>query len=240
MWCIPTVNAEYVARMEDVLALYAAPPDPQRPVVCFDETPRQLIGEARVPIPAQAGKPRRVDYEYVRHGTANVFVFVDVHRPWRHAKVTDHRASVDFADCMRDLVDDHYPTAARIRVVLDNLSTHSPAALYQAFGPGPTDSQRLEFRPRRNTPAQPDGRDRNASWSSSACPGIAETTLWRRSRRGSTSATPSRPAFGGVTATGARETRPYAAPNQSRHGRRVNRQNHTGQSAGPMIDSNPR
>jgi hypothetical protein len=102
-------------------------------VVCFDETPRQLIGEARVPIPGQSGKPRRVDYEYIRHGTANVFLFVDVHRPWRHAKVTDHRTGVDFAACMRDLVDEHYPQAARIRVVLDNLSTHSAAALYQAF-----------------------------------------------------------------------------------------------------------
>jgi transposase len=135
MWCIPSVNAEYVARMEDVLDLYAAAPDPRRPVVCFDETPRQLIGEARVPIPAEPGKPRRVDYEYVRNGTANVFMFVDVNRPWRHAKVTDHRTCVDFAECMRDLVDEHYPEAERIRVVLDNLSVHSAAALYQAFDP---------------------------------------------------------------------------------------------------------
>jgi transposase len=135
MWCIPAVNAEYVARMEDVLDLYAEPPDPRRPVVCFDETPRQLIGEARVPIQAQPGKPRRVDYEYIRHGTANVFLFVDVHRPWRHAKVTDHRSGIDFAACMRDLVDEHYPEADRIRVVLDNLSSHSAAALYQAFEP---------------------------------------------------------------------------------------------------------
>jgi transposase len=141
MWCIPTVSAEYVARMEDVLALYAEPSDPQRPVVCFDETPRQLIGEARVPIPAEPGKPRHVDYEYVRHGTANVFLFVDIHRPWRHAKVTDQRAGVDFAACMRDLVDTHYPTADRIRVVLDNLSTHSAAALYQAFEP--TEARRI-------------------------------------------------------------------------------------------------
>jgi len=147
MWCIPTVNAEYVARMEDVLDLYAEPPDPRRPVVCFDETPRQLIGEARVPIQAQPGRPRRVDYEYVRHGTANVFLFVDVHRPWRHAKVTDQRTGLDFAACMRDLVDEHYPTAERIRVVLDNLSTHSAAALYQAFEPAEARRilRRLEF-----------------------------------------------------------------------------------------------
>ena len=147
MWCFPTVNAEYVARMEDVLDLYAAAPDPRRPVVCFDETPRQLIGEVRVPIPAEPGKPRRVDYEYVRNGTANVFMFVDVNRPWRHAKVTDHRTCVDFAECMRDLVDQHYPEADRIRVVLDNLSTHSAAALYHAFAPAEARRilSRLEF-----------------------------------------------------------------------------------------------
>lgn len=135
MWCIPTINGEYVARMEDVLALYAEAPDPLRPVVCFDETPRQLIGEERVPIRAEPGKPARVDYEYVRNGTANVFMFVDVNRPWRRAKVTDQRTCVDFAECMRELVDDHYPDAERIRVVLDNLSAHSAGALYQAFAP---------------------------------------------------------------------------------------------------------
>jgi len=135
MWCVPKLDAEYVARMEDVLALYAEPPDPKRPVVCFDETPRQLIGEARVPVRAEPGKRARFDYEYVRNGTANVFMFVDIHRPWRHAKVTDRRACTDFADCMRDLVDVHYPEAERIRVVLDNLSAHSPSALYQTFEP---------------------------------------------------------------------------------------------------------
>jgi transposase len=133
MWCIPKVDAEFVARMEDVLDLYAEPRDDNRPVVCFDETPRQLIGEARVPVVAKPGKPARFDYEYVRNGTANVFMFVDVHRPWRHAKVTDRRACSDFAECMRDLVDVHYPKAERIRVVMDNLSTHSAAALYETF-----------------------------------------------------------------------------------------------------------
>jgi transposase len=135
MWCIPKVDAEFVARMEDVLTLYAEPPDPRRPVVCFDETPRQLIGEARVPVRPEPGKRARFDYEYVRNGTANVFMFVDVNRPWRHAKVTDQRTCVDFAECMRDLVDKHYPEAERIRVVMDNLSAHSAAALYQAFAP---------------------------------------------------------------------------------------------------------
>jgi hypothetical protein len=147
MWCIPQVDAEYVARMEDVLDLYAQPPDPLRPVVCFDETSRQLIGEARVPVPAAPGQPARVDYEYVRNGTANVFLFVDVNRPWRHAKVTDRRTSVDFAECMRDLVDEHYPEARQIRVVMDNLSTHSAAALYQTFEPAEARRilQKLEF-----------------------------------------------------------------------------------------------
>jgi DDE superfamily endonuclease/Homeodomain-like domain len=135
MWCIPKVDAEYVARMEDVLDLYAEAPDERRPVVCFDETPRQLIGESRVPIAAKPGKPARVDYEYVRNGTANVFMFVDAHRPWRHAKVTDRRASRDFAECMRDLVDRHYPNAERVRVVMDNLSTHTPSALYEHLDP---------------------------------------------------------------------------------------------------------
>lgn len=147
MWCIPKVDAEFVARMEDVLALYAEPPDEHRPVVCFDETPRQLIGEERVPVRAEPGKRRRFDYEYVRNGTANVFMFVDVNRPWRHAKVTDQRTCIDFAECMRDLVDEHYPDADRIRVVLDNLSAHSAAALYQRFAPAEARRilSRLEF-----------------------------------------------------------------------------------------------
>jgi transposase len=147
MWCIPKVDAEFVARMEDVLDLYAEPPDERRPVVCFDETPRQLIGESRVPIAAKPGKPARVDYEYVRNGTANVFMFVDAHRPWRHAKVTDRRTSRDFAECMRDLVDKHYPKAERIRVVMDNLSTHTPAALYEHLEPNEARRilRRLEF-----------------------------------------------------------------------------------------------
>ena len=133
MWCIPLVDAEYVARMENVLDLYAEEPDRKRPVICFDESPVQLIGEVRQPIPAKPGQRERYDCEYKRNGTANLFVFVDVHRPWRKVKVTESRASVDFAACMRELVDVHFPKAERIRVVLDNLSTHSAGALYQAF-----------------------------------------------------------------------------------------------------------
>jgi transposase len=135
MWCIPKVDAEYVARMEDVLDLYTTPPAPGTAVVCFDETPRQLIGETRAPVPSEPGGRAHQDYEYCRNGTANVFMFLDAHNPWRHAKVTERRTSVDFANCMRDLVDVHYPNCEQIKVVLDNLSTHSAAALYETFPP---------------------------------------------------------------------------------------------------------
>lgn len=147
MWCIPHVGAEYVARMEDVLDLYAQKPPRGKPVVCFDESPTQLIGEARKPFPAAPGRPVRVDYEYRRNGTANLFVFLDAHRPWRHVKVTENRTGEDFARCMRDLVDVHYPTAKRIRVVLDNLSSHTAAAVYKTFEPPEARRilRRLEF-----------------------------------------------------------------------------------------------
>jgi len=133
MWCIPKVDAEFVARMEDVLDLYGEAPDPRRPVVCFDESPTQLIGEVRQPISAQPGRLARCDYEYRRNGTANLFVFLDAHRSWRKVKVTERRAAEDFAQCMRDLTDIHFPAAECIRVVLDNLSTHAPSALYAAL-----------------------------------------------------------------------------------------------------------
>jgi transposase len=135
MWCIPSIDGEYVARMEDVLELYASKPDLSSPVVCFDETPVQLIGETRVPVPMEPGVPERVDYEYARNGTANLFVFLDAHRPWREVRVTERRTNIDFAHCMRDLSDCYYPDAKRIRVVMDNLSTHKPGALYEALDP---------------------------------------------------------------------------------------------------------
>ena len=148
MWCIPQVDGEYVARMEDVLDLYAEEPDPKCPVVCFDESPIQLIGEVRQPIPAAPGQIERYDYEYKRNGTANLFIVLDVHRPWRKVKVTQRRAAEDYAQCMRELVDVHYPDAEYIRVVQDNLSTHSAGALYQAFPPAEARRilRRLEFR----------------------------------------------------------------------------------------------
>lgn len=135
MWCVPKIDAEYVARMEDVLDLYTRPPAPGTAVVCVDESPRQLIGEVRTPLPAAPGRRARQDYEYRRNGTANVFVAVDAHRPWRMATVTDRRAAVDFATWMRDLVDGPYAETERLQVVLDNLSTHTPAAFYEAFAP---------------------------------------------------------------------------------------------------------
>ena len=147
MWCIPQVDGEYVARMEDLLDLYAQEPDPNHPVVCFDESPAQLIGEVRQPIPAAPGQLERYDYEYKRNGTANMFMVLDVHRPWRKVKVTDRRAAEDYAELMRELVDVHYPDAEYVRVVQDNLSTHTRGALYQAFPPAEARriSRRLEF-----------------------------------------------------------------------------------------------
>jgi len=133
MWCIAKIDGEYIARMEDLLDLYAEPHDPKRPVVCFDESPIQLIGEVRVPIVQKPGKRYRYDSEYKRNGTANLFVMVDANRSWRKVKVTDRRANEDFAVCMRDLVDVDYPDADKVRVVMDNLSTHTASAVYQTF-----------------------------------------------------------------------------------------------------------
>ena len=156
MWCVPKVDGAYVAAMEDVLDLYAEVPDPERPVVCFDESPTQLIDEVRPPIPAAPGRCERYDCEYRRKGTANLFVFLDAHRSWRKVKVTDQRTARDFAQCMRELVDLDYPKAKLIRVVLDNLSTHSAGALYQAF-PAPQAHRILERLEFHHTP-------KHASW----------------------------------------------------------------------------
>jgi len=121
--------------MEDVLDLYAEPYDPKRPIICFDETPYQLIREVRSPLPTQAGQPQRYDYEYHREGTCNLFVYLCPKAGWRHVKVTARRTKEDFAYCMHELVDIHFPDAEVIRIVLDNLNTHTPAALYEVFEP---------------------------------------------------------------------------------------------------------
>ncbi len=146
-WCISEVGAEFVWRMEDVLELYEEPYDPKRPVVCFDEMPYQMVAEKRTPLPQKPGRPQRYDYEYERKGMVNIFTFFEPQRGWRHLDVTDRRTAVDFAEEMRRLVDEHYPEAEKVRVVLDNLNTHTGAALYQAFAPEEARRilRRLEF-----------------------------------------------------------------------------------------------
>jgi len=119
--------------MEDTLDLYAEPYDPRYPHVCFDEVPYQLVAETRIPLPMQPGKPERYDYEYRRNGTCNLFVFFQPLAGWRQVKVTERRTKLDFAQCMKELVDVLFPEAEQIRVTLDNLNTHTPAALYEAF-----------------------------------------------------------------------------------------------------------
>ncbi len=121
--------------MEDVLEVYQRPHDPARPVVCLDETSKQLIAETRVPIAAKPGQPARVDYEYERNGTANLFMMFAPLEGWRRVKVTDRHAAADYAQVLRELSDTHFPDAAKIILVQDNLSTHKPASLYEAFPP---------------------------------------------------------------------------------------------------------
>ena len=133
--------------MEDVLEVYAEPYDPARPKVNFAETTKQLIEETRQPLPAQPGQPQRYDYEYARNGTRNLFLFVEPQAGRRHVHVTEQRTKVDFAHEMQWLVDEGYPEAIVIRVVLDNLNTHKIASLYEAFEPAEARriARKLEF-----------------------------------------------------------------------------------------------
>lgn len=135
MWCIPKFDADYVAHMEEVLDLYSKPENPLQPVVNFDEAMKQMIADTRDPILTRPGQPAKQDYEYTRVGTANIFLFFDRYRGWRKAKVTEQKTAKDFAECMQDLVDIHYPEADKIHLVLDNLNTHGPASLYKTFSP---------------------------------------------------------------------------------------------------------
>jgi transposase len=121
--------------MEDVLEIYHRPRDPKRPLVCFDEGSKQQTQEVRQPLPTQIGAIAKYDYEYERNGTSNIFMFFAPLEAWRHIKVTDRRTMIDFAHCMRDLVDVHFPDAESIVVVMDNLNTHKMGALYEAFEP---------------------------------------------------------------------------------------------------------
>jgi transposase len=135
-WCIPPqANARFVYHMEDVLDVYKRPADPKRPLVCLDESPEQLVSETRQPLPIKPGRPTRYDYEYRREGVANTFMFFAPLLNWRHVKITDRRTKTDWAECMRELVDVHFPDAERITVVLDQLNTHDPSALYEVFAP---------------------------------------------------------------------------------------------------------
>jgi hypothetical protein len=144
-WVIPPqANAEFVCAMEDVLEVYKRPQDPERPVVCLDETSKQLVGETRKPILATPGQPERIDYEYERHGTANLFMMFEPLAGWRWVKVTERRTAVDFAEVLRELSDVHYPDVQKIVLVMDNLNTHKPASLYEAFAP--TEARRLAER----------------------------------------------------------------------------------------------
>ena len=127
--------------------LYEEEYDPKHPVVCFDETSKQLIGDTRTPIVAQSGRLKRVDYEYRRNGTRNLFMFCEPKGGWRHLEVTERRTAVDFAEQMRWLVDEAYPDVGTVRVVLDNLNTHKLGSLYEAYEPSEARriARRLEF-----------------------------------------------------------------------------------------------
>jgi transposase len=121
--------------MEDVLDLYKQPYDPKHPQVCMDETSKQLVSEVAQPIPVEPGHPERFDYEYERQGVANLFILFEPLRGWREVKVTEHRTRRDWALLMKELVDVHYPLAETIRLVMDNLNTHTAGALYETFEP---------------------------------------------------------------------------------------------------------
>ena len=136
MWCIPPEqNAEFVCAMENVLEVYHRPYDPKRPVVCMDETSKQLVKETRVPQPPRPGQPERFDYEYERNGTANVFMFCEPLAGQRRAAVTERRTKCDWAEQIRRLLDVQYACAERVTLVMDNLNIHSLASLYEAFEP---------------------------------------------------------------------------------------------------------
>ena len=140
----PQASAAFVANMEDVLEVYQRPHDPKRPLVCLDETSKQLIAETRAPIPMKPGQKARYDYEYQRNGVANLFMMFAPLEGWRRVKVTDRHAAVDYAQALKDLSDTHFPGAEKIVLVQDNLSTHTTASLYAAF-PAP-EARRLAGR----------------------------------------------------------------------------------------------
>lgn len=141
----PTASAAFVAAMEDVLEVYTRPHDPARPLVCLDETSKQLVAETRLPIPMRPGKPARHDYEYERNGTANLFMLFAPLEGWRHVKITERRTAIDYAHVLKDVSDIHFKNVEKIVLVQDNLNTHSPASLYEAFPPA--EARRLVEKP---------------------------------------------------------------------------------------------
>jgi hypothetical protein len=150
MWCIPPeANAEFVWRMEDVLSVYKLPYTPGRPVVCMDESSKQLVAEVRQAIGVEPGKPRREDNEYERKGTCNLFLFFEPLRGWRRVWVTGQRRKVEWACCVRTLLEEDYRAAEKVLLVCDNLNTHTGGALYQAFPASEAKRlcERLEFHP---------------------------------------------------------------------------------------------
>jgi hypothetical protein len=148
MWCIPpTEDARFVCAMEDVLAVYERPADPQRPVVCLDEAAKQILGEVRAPLPLGPGQPLRLDNEYERRGTCALFMLFEPLVSWREVVVRERRTSLDYAQVVRYLCDEKYPGAERIILVQDNLNTHGPHSLYHAFAPHEAHrlAQRIEW-----------------------------------------------------------------------------------------------
>jgi len=160
-WCIPPqANAAFVWHMEDVLAVYQRPYDPRFPQVCMDEASKQLLDQITPPLPLAPGQPEREDYEYVRNGTANLFILCEPLRGWRgrplgSMTVTQRRTKVDWAHCIKQLVDVHYPAAEKIVLVMDNLNTHTPASLYEAFPPAEakrlTDRLEIHYTPKHGS-----------------------------------------------------------------------------------------
>jgi hypothetical protein len=150
MWCIPPqANAEFVWRMEEVLETYKLPYDPLWPVVCMDESSKQLVAEVRVARGPGPGRIQHIDYEYERKGTCNLFLFFEPLRGWRHVWVTEQRRKVEWARCVKQLLEVYYPSAIKVRLVCDNLNTHTGGALYEAFPAAEAKRLcgRLEFHP---------------------------------------------------------------------------------------------
>jgi hypothetical protein len=148
-WCIPPKqNGEFVARMEDILDTYAEPYDPEIPLICMDEQPVQLLGDYLEPIEMKPGSPKKEDFQYVRNGTCSIFMFTEPLTGWRHVSAEEHRTKIDWAAQIKELLDVYYPNALKIRLVMDNLNTHTIGSLYDAYSPDVARSlapQRLEI-----------------------------------------------------------------------------------------------